>query len=604
MKYIVAAILLLPCFVSSAATIDVGMAENGEVRTGQNEIWHDPQNKASLDDAKQAYANGEFKQLFTAGSTGLQPGAFWSHFVLRNTTGSPLTLHIEYIDHQLIELNAYEKQPARSGAMYAQIAHLYLADPFDLRPIAHNRFVFPVTLQPHQSAEYLVKFSSDQQGYVFPSMRIWDPNKLRRTQNIETSSMTFLFGGFFLMSVFALVAGIATNEKIFYAYSAYSLSKIIVWSTVLGFTHQYLITDHFHWSYMSISAAMSILCGLVFARLFLQTKQFTPRLDYLLLFMMANATFLLVCALLRLTALSVMSITLALLLYPVLIVIGLVRWRQGSVEAGVFSLAWSVLVFGLVVQALRDLGLVEHNFANYYWPPVASFTEMLAIMAAIGIKVQRLRLQKEHAEHRYTQQLESSKAKLEELVQERTFELEQAKTLAELEARTDPLTGVHNRRSFFSEAEIRLRLAQRKTQPLSLLMFDIDHFKTINDKHGHAIGDDALRAFSEIIVAKIRDCDVFGRLGGEEFALLLNEDRDGALHTAQRLKNDIAELRVDTLDGDLQFTVSIGVAYLDAERCVEELLIKADNALYAAKNQGRDLIIEHSCLMEQENLRG
>lgn len=592
--WVLAVAWLFPCFCNAAEPVQVGRGEDGKQRSSRAEIFVDTEDQYSLEEIQELYQKGRFKPLPGAGSTGLLPGSVWSHFVLQNTSSKTLTLHLEYIDHQLIGLEAFTR--AQNEGEFEAIADLSLARPFSHREIPHNRFVFSTTLAGDETREYFVKFSSDEAGFIFPSLRIWSPSNLQKTQNAETSLITFLIGGFFLMSLFALVAGLVIREKIFYSYSLYSFSKIIVWATILGFTHQYVITENYHWNFMSISGAVCIICGLMFARLFLQTRAYTPRLDYLLLFMIANACFLLVCALFRAKALAVISITIALLLYPTLTVVSYLRWRQGSKEAIAFCVAWSLLVLGLFVQALRDLGYVEHNFINYYWPPVASFSEMLGIMVAMGIKVQQLRIQKDLAEHKYMQHLEHSKSELENLVKERTRELERAKSLAEHEARTDSLTGISNRRSFFHEAQLRLKVAQRKKQPLSLLMFDIDHFKLINDSYGHAVGDEALRAFCDTIKKHKRESDIFGRLGGEEFALLLSEDRHGTLHTAQRLQTEICDVELQTANGPLHFTASVGIAYLQPGcDAVDQLLINADNALYVAKEKGRNQIIEHAC---------
>ncbi|RLT87917.1 MULTISPECIES: diguanylate cyclase [unclassified Ketobacter] len=593
LKLIVAVLLIFPQFALAVNVIDVGGQETGTKTTGQQEILHDVDGDLDIAAAASISERGAFQPLQSAGSTGLKPGAFWSHFALRNVTDEAITLDLEYVDHQLIALEAYTRN-LDSGDDYRNIARMSLADPFSERPVVHNRFVVRVTIPARQVKEFLIKFSSHQAGFVFPSMRIWNPDRLREVHTTEVGIIMFLFGGIFLMAIISLVGALATQDRTFLIYAVYALSKIVSWCTILGYTHQFFIKEGFHWNYLSVSGAFGVLAGTVFARAFLQTQKYTPRIDYVLIFMMLNAVFLLFCALFNLTGLAVLSITVALLLYPMMSVAGVVRWRQGSTDAAVFALAWSLLVVGLVVQALRDLGLVEHSIMNYYWPAFASFVEMLGIMAAMGIKVRRLRLQKDQAEHRYTEQLEMSKAELEAQVVARTRELEQAKLAAEHEARTDPLTGVYNRRSFFIEAGKRMNLALRKHQPLSIMMFDIDHFKSVNDTFGHSIGDEALRVFSDSVVQNLRDSDVWGRLGGEEFALVLSEDREGTLQTAQRLRQAIGQIVINTPSGELRMTASIGVAYLQSDHNIELLLNKADDALYKAKNQGRDQIVEYS----------
>lgn len=600
-------ILLIPLLLSVAAhaeasavtplsPIAIGAVESGDQRTGQQAIWHDVSGTADLADARQALADGGFQPLPGAGSTGLQKGSYWSYFALENPTEKSVPLNLEYVDHQLIRLQAFARRPAsgpHAEGGFEPIAELVMGDAFSKRPIFHNRFVVPVNLAPGETVEFLVRFDSEEAGFVFPSMRIWSPQKLSQSHTGETAIVAFLFGGIALISLFSLIVGMTTGESSFFAYFVYGLSKIVAWATILGFTHQYVLRDGFHWSYMSAAGAVSILCGVIFDRLFLQTRKYTPRLDYILILMMINATVLLVSALLQVKAVALISITLALLLYPASTVIALVRWRQGSSEAAVFAVGWTLLLMGLFYQALRDLGLVEHNLVNYYLPPLSSFIEMVTIMAAMGLKLRRVRLQGLESERQYRRHLEESKVKLEGQVRARTEELEKAKLQAEMEARTDPLTGVRNRRSFLAEADLCIKRAERKGEPISLLMFDIDHFKSINDNHGHGVGDEALRLFSQTIQTKIRETDVFGRLGGEEFALLLTETKPDSLHTAERLRDNIASVRLSCVDGFIQFTSSIGVAHGAPGDPVEKLLRQADRALYCAKERGRNIVVEY-----------
>ncbi|WP_226667813.1 diguanylate cyclase [Microbulbifer aggregans] len=574
--------------------IMVGLAESGDLRTGQSEIWHDPTGDADLDAAYTAYLSGAFFELESAGSTGLQKGSFWSHFVLSNPAAMPVTLNIEYVDHQLIGLTAYAKAEAGSLADFTELTRMAMGEPIDLRPIHHNRFVFPVTLKAGESRELMVRFDSHEAGYVFPSMRIWSPQNLGKYHTIETALLAFLFGGIFLIAIVSLTVGITVREGSFFAYSVYGITKIVAWGTILGFTHQYVLRDNFHWSYMSMTGAVSILSGVIFDRLFLQTRRYTPRWDYVLVLMIVNACMLLVSAIFQFKTMALLTITLALLLYPLSAVIAMVRWRQGSSEAAVFAIGWTLLLFGLFYQALRDLGYVEHNLVNYYLPPLSTFVEMITIMVAMGMRLRRLRLQSMESERQYRRHLEQSKLELEALVQERTEELENAKKYAELEARTDPLTGIRNRRSFLSDADICIKQAQRKSLPVSLLMFDIDHFKSINDNHGHGIGDEALRLFSQTIQTKIRETDIFGRLGGEEFALLIVETPGDALHTAERLRACIAGIRLECGEALVQFTSSIGIAHYCGDAAVENLLKQADRALYRAKEGGRNVVREYS----------
>ncbi len=158
------------------------------------------------------------------------------------------------------------------------------------------------------------------------------------------------------------------------------------------------------------------------------------------------------------------------------------------------------------------------------------------------------------------------------------------------EARTDPLTGSSNRRHFFTLAERAIRLSRRYQHPLSLLMLDIDHFKAVNDTYGHHAGDLVLQALVQACRQTLRDVDMLGRIGGEEFAVLLPEtDAEHALQAAERLRQAVAAVEVPLEDGRaVRFTISLGVANLcDLDEDIDALLKRADGALYRAKEAGR-----------------
>lgn len=167
----------------------------------------------------------------------------------------------------------------------------------------------------------------------------------------------------------------------------------------------------------------------------------------------------------------------------------------------------------------------------------------------------------------------------------------------ERQAHSDYLTGLNNRRHFLSLAENELDRTLRYDRELSILMFDIDHFKLINDTYGHKIGDVVLKRLAVVCQATLRNIDIIGRIGGEEFAVLLPETGcEQAVEAAERLRATFAATKV-TLDGGLplHFTASFGVVNLDdKEANIDTLLNLADQALYQAKNQGRNRVCLHS----------
>jgi diguanylate cyclase (GGDEF)-like protein len=169
-------------------------------------------------------------------------------------------------------------------------------------------------------------------------------------------------------------------------------------------------------------------------------------------------------------------------------------------------------------------------------------------------------------------------------------ELRQAKERAEALARRDELTGVNNRRAFFDDGERVFNQAKRYAHPLSLIMLDVDHFKHINDTYGHTAGDNVLASLANIFRKHVREVDILGRLGGEEFAIILPETTlSDAVATAERLRLEIENTAINNAKGDIHVTASFGISALMPEQTsLEELLHEADSALYQAKRKGRN----------------
>lgn len=167
----------------------------------------------------------------------------------------------------------------------------------------------------------------------------------------------------------------------------------------------------------------------------------------------------------------------------------------------------------------------------------------------------------------------------------------------QIQARTDGLTGLFNRAHFWARANEELQRFQRYRGVCTLLMIDIDHFKQVNDNYGHAMGDAVLRWISRLCREATRGTDLIGRVGGEEFAILLIEsDVVEALQVAERLRQNIQNTMYEHETGEqIPIRVSIGVAaHQTATESLSELMVRADKALYRAKNEGRNKVVEAS----------
>lgn len=184
-----------------------------------------------------------------------------------------------------------------------------------------------------------------------------------------------------------------------------------------------------------------------------------------------------------------------------------------------------------------------------------------------------------------------------QLVQARTEnELQAAQTKAEELANTDRLTGAWNRRRFEYEVEREMAKATRHRQPLSLTMFDIDHFKTINDRDGHQAGDEVLTKICSLIRQRIRNTDALVRWGGDEFLIIMPMTYAAeAEELAKKLSSSVASLQ---FEGIKKITLSMGVAEYCPGESLENWLTRSDRSVYVAKAQGRDQVVNASSLCQ------
>jgi len=248
-----------------------------------------------------------------------------------------------------------------------------------------------------------------------------------------------------------------------------------------------------------------------------------------------------------------------LLLANVLAILALVlAWRRGSRHAGMMLLAWVPLVAVSTARALQlSAGAPLQPWLEYGLPLVLAYTAVV-LMLGMADRMRAFRRERDRAQ---------------------------------LEAERDPLTGVFNRAGIKRRLDWALAATQSEYQPLAVLFLDIDHFKRINDEHGHAVGDACLGALVRLVTGELQYGDQVGRLGGEEFLLVLpGADRRRAQDTAEHIRRSV-EARCREIAGvPLAMTVSIGVAESRQGDSVADIIARADAAMYTAKRGGRNRV--------------
>lgn len=275
---------------------------------------------------------------------------------------------------------------------------------------------------------------------------------------------------------------------------------------------------------------------------------------------------------------------LLIVLMTILLVEGVRRLRPATPE-GYFTVGGLLAIF---VSLLVDMASA-HNVIPWAGR-TAQWGLSIFALSTLGVYTLRVRRQK--------QQLLHLQHSLEDKVAERTRELEESQQQLLQLAHEDHLTGLLNRRAFMNQAMQVVAHAMRHREPVALALFDVDHFKTINDLDGHAIGDEVLRAIGDVVRNSSRTSDLACRYGGEEFVVLMpRTSAEAAQASVERLRSAIAGIRVDGREGRrLTVSVSIGLIVLgepahqmqDPERMLDQLLSQADAAMYRIKKSGRN----------------
>ena len=192
-------------------------------------------------------------------------------------------------------------------------------------------------------------------------------------------------------------------------------------------------------------------------------------------------------------------------------------------------------------------------------------------------------------------QMENELLEMQASLEAANRELQIALAREQMLSHTDVLTGINNRRYLFELAERKFAVASRYQQPLAVMMFDIDHFKQVNDTFGHDVGDEMLKRVTQIASNELRNTDVFGRYGGEEFIILLPvTSAEQAALLAERIRAGVEALRVSTEKGEAFITLSIGIVEINhslPNESLEDIFRRADQAMYISKQEGRNRVV-------------
>ena len=476
--------------------------------------------------------------------------------------------------------------------------------PFAARPLPHRNFVFPVRVDESGAGTIWLRVVSE--GTLTIPLRLWQPEAFWRDSLTSYALLSIYFGMLLALALYNLLLWISLRDRNYLIYVWFAASMAVGQLSLNGLGNQFLWPAWPAWGNLAFSTGFAAtgLFGALFTRSFLETRRNLPRLDGAII---GLAGLFAVCAVAPLLApyrLAAILTSLTGVTFSLIAVLAGVRcWRAGQPGARVFVLAWAALLAGVVVVGLRNLNLLPTTFISFYAIQIGSAVEMVLLSFALAERINDLQREKDVAqgEAMATRQqlvatLEHSELDLERRVAARTGELEALNArLRESErqlqalAHTDPLTGLANRLLLDARLDQSMQHARRSHGQIALLLIDLDHFKAINDKHGHPIGDEVLRATAERLRTAVREVDTVARIGGDEFVVVLTAL--GGASDAERLAEKlVAGMRepMRVLGMPLECSASVGVALFGGgELTPAELMRRADRALYAAKEAGR-----------------
>ncbi|HKI62960.1 MAG TPA: diguanylate cyclase, partial [Mariprofundaceae bacterium] len=462
---------------------------------------------------------------------GFSDSAFW----FRASLASPESLNwlLEIDSPTLDEIGLY----LFAGEKLIQEVQTGDSRPFAERPLQFREFILPLSLPPNRLATLYLRVKST--GSLQVPMNLWLEDSFYQQDELETAALGLFIGSVLVMALYNLFLYLRVHEPayIYYVFYVTTFGFFIVGLTGWGYKYLWPESPGFQQYNLGISITLGGIFVCRFIHHFLDLPALAPRIGYVL----AGAAFIQFALLCLLPFAPYNTIVQAALIITILIAMmaqysGIQLWHR-NIDARYFTIAWSAFLLAVIMSILEKFSLIP--LANWTDAvlPTCMLLELILLSMALGERISRETQQRIQAQQDVIQLHTEAEKILEQKVNERTLELKEANAKLEILSITDDLTGIFNHRHFLARAEHAIKLSQRYQRPIALIMMDVDHFKSVNDTHGHAAGDEVLKHVVATCCRINRETDIFGRLGGEEFGILLLETpAASAFEVAERLR--------------------------------------------------------------------
>ncbi len=571
-----------------------------ELRDGDSSValspfvayYHDSEDVDRVEDAWHRVARGGFQPLPDGKDTfGFQRGAFWLHATLLNRHPAERRWLLVQQYPLSDRIDVYARYPDGRSVHWASGDTL----PFASRSVRYRHPNFLLDLPQGEPVEVLVRVQSQSSMQV--PLVLYTPTAFTETSRDAQLAIGLYYGILLALFFYNLVLWLTLRDASYFWYLFHISAFGLVLFCLNGLGFEYLWPNNPWLADKSVPLSISLaLIGMhQFARVFLELPQRWPpgnrvSIAAITLFAAFGAA-----AIVLPYRTITQVVSLAVLVSIVWIsIVTIVVLRRGYAPARLFLLSWAMFLGGTAVFTLVAFGLVPKNFLTEYGVQIGSALEMLFLSIALSYRYASLRNENERIVNEANVKLERKVAQRTQEVRSALTQLEDAHQRLRDSSRRDGLTGLYNRAWFHEDFERMLSDGRADRQPVSVLMIDLDHFKSINDQHGHLVGDECLRTTAQRIGRSLRPYDaLLARFGGEEFVVALpDHDLRTAVAVAEVVRKALSAEPCIAQGISVRISASIGVHTVQpgASDDIDDALQVADQALYSAKHNGRDCV--------------
>lgn len=558
---IAALMLVYPSHPVNAAAEGIAIGYTGAV--GQNiSVYQSADIHVGIEAAWVAFKNSEFSPASQPVlNFGIGSPPVWLALRIKNPEKLPVHRNLLFETSWLDKIDAYFFHQDRLIDSY----HTGDSQLFSQRSINNRFFVFGHDYLPGETVALIRVETPDP---MLLPIYFLDTEALTDRNILQAYSYGLVYGVILAMISYNLMLYVGMRSNHHLLYSIYLLFFLLMNVSYTGHGYQWLWSESPKWQQWLNPALMHayMASGLIFALYFLNIKAAFPTI-----YRIVTGTCVVLGILLLLSMFSTdqtialwVAFICAIPFTSFMILLGVLSLRANNRYAKYFLLASISAVCGAAMTAAAVGGIIPFNLVTYRFIDIGMMTDAILLALALA---------------------------------DRFNVIQREKMIAEKMAGTDALTGLNNRRSFYKFAQPIWSISLRNQSDSSAIMLDIDHFKSLNDRYGHAIGDRVLVQLADSLKKEARSGDILARWGGEEFLIFLPDTGlDNAIGIAERMRKKISTLQIPVDHQEtLTLTASFGAAHVKAiNMSLDELISKADQQLYRAKRQGRNCVCTDS----------